>query len=281
MFYKPEKYIIPSNRRTTKRIQINSSQVKDKVNSNIQLQERLRENKQVKLKDIMNSHKEISGAESIKIKPRRYNENNSFDYSDVNVSRRIIRKMVQSNLFDHRPYEKAKYLDKISLGNKFLSKVDNIGGVNSSNSMNFFDKHKPLNSSVDFRGSGMLKYAKTHKTLETAGPNNYNRPSRRQMSQYSNIADGRASSSTLGATSSLKDFHSCGPFAGVPTNKGSYNMNRAPFLKVMNDVYKTMNASSDQIMSANILGGNPLMNKSSHYRSNDRVFSNPYQSNGL
>lgn len=304
MFYKPEKYLIPSRRRVTKRIQINSSQTKDRVNSHIKLQERLRENQnlfmrntldvgdingpsfkknnQIKLRDNMNTHKVIKGAQPATTKPKRYDENNSFDYSDVNISRRVIRKMVQSTLFDHKPYERAKYLDKVSIGNKFLSKIDPLDGINRNFSMSTFDKPKKLNRSVDFGGSSMSDYAKSHKTLEIAdSKDNYNRPSRRQMSMHSNNLDGGVNSSSHNGTNSLKDFQSCGPFAGAPTRKNNFDINRVPYLRVNNDVYKTMNASNDQIINSNILGRNPLMIKSSHYRSNERVFSNPYQNNGL
>jgi hypothetical protein len=68
----------------------------------------------------------LRGAEPKLTKPKNYAENNSFDYTDVNVSRRVIRKMINSTLFDHKPLEKAKYLDKLTLGNTGMNRIDPI-----------------------------------------------------------------------------------------------------------------------------------------------------------
>lgn len=231
MFYKPEKYIIPPNRRQTKRIQLNNSEAKTNFHMP-KLNERLRENKNIfirdsmnvadingikskkyyqsKIKDIMNIHKGIKGAEPKTTKPKRYNENNSFDYSDVNISRRVIRKMVHSSLFDHKPYERAKYIDKVSLGNKFINRIDPVDVANPNKSMSAFDKPRPLYQSLDMRGSSMSEISKLNKTLEAPLPEAKTRykMSRRQNSMYSNHLAQSMHSLSPGETGSLKDFHS-------------------------------------------------------------------------
>jgi hypothetical protein len=263
------------------------------------------------IKDIMNVHKDIRGAEPKTTKPKRYNENNSFDYSDVNISRRVIRKMVHSSLFDHKPYERAKYMDKISLGNKFINNIDPVDTNDPGKSMSAFDKPKPLYQSVDMRGSSMSQFSKLNKTLEAPHLDlkaKY-KSSRRQRldnqksqqlsavspsknpggdlgnlntrkSMYTNNLAQSVNTLSPGGSRSLKDFHSCAPFAGRPSKHDAFDLNRNPYHKVNNDVYRQLNASQEIIMQSAIEGRNPLMIKSRHFHSNERQFPNPYANGG-
>lgn len=51
----------------------------------------------------------------------RYASNNTFDYSDVNFSRRLTRKMIHHTLYDYNPIKKSKCISKLTLGNNFGS----------------------------------------------------------------------------------------------------------------------------------------------------------------
>ena len=46
-----------------------------------------------------------------------FNDNNSFDYTDVNFSWWKIRKMINHGIYDHLPFQKSKAISKIALGN--------------------------------------------------------------------------------------------------------------------------------------------------------------------
>lgn len=300
MFYQPEKYLIPSRRRNTKRIQLNQSKLGDGKDGDLpRLREKLREQRnllmrdtldvkdingarkkdsyQSKIKDIMNLHR-VKGSEPKFTKPKRYDENNSFDYSDVNISRRVIRKMVQSSLFDHKPYERAKYLDKVSLGNKFISKIDPVDPPSSKTSMSRLDRPRGLYHSIDFNDLNMRK-ERLNTTIDNDVPKSrLNRlESRRQLSMYSN----HLSNSSLSpeGTRSMKEFQAFAPFAGKPSKHDAFDINRNPYHKVQNDVWLNCSLANDKIIQDTLLRGNPLMQKSRHYRSNDPITSNPYRNN--
>ena len=213
MFNQPNLYIVPSRRRNSKRLFLNNNKIQYKLRENKMNFQRtntlnVKDINKInfhkvfsgKVKDHLNKHKEINGAQPKVSIPKKYNENNSFDYSDINISRRVIRKMVQSSLFDHKPYEKAKYIDKIIIGNKFISKVDPIEMTDPAKSMNSFSLTRPLGRSMDMTGG-----------------NKFRRSTRRQISLYGKSLNQSMNSLSSEKTQSLKDFRSCIPYAGSPT----------------------------------------------------------------
>lgn len=201
MFYQPEPYIVPTRRRDTRKLALNNDKIKYRLRENMKATNRdtldvkdingLRSSSYFsgKAKDHLNLHKSIQGAQPKFKLAKKYNENDSFDYSDINVSRRVIRKMVQSSLFDHKPYEKAKYMDKILIGNKFVSKVDPIKMNDPGKSMSSFTLTKPLRKSMDFSANNKTK-----------------RSSRAQVSLYGNKLNQSTNSISFDNTQSLKDF---------------------------------------------------------------------------
>ena len=55
---------------------------------------------------------------------RNYNENNTFDYSDVNYSRRKIRKVINHQIFQSSPQKFEWFMTRVELGNRIIDKVD-------------------------------------------------------------------------------------------------------------------------------------------------------------
>ena len=213
MFYQPDLYVVPSRRRNSKRLLLNNTKIQYKLrenkinfqrtnNLNVKDINKINFHKAFsgKVKNHLNMHKEIKGAQPKILIPKKYNENNSFDYSDINISRRVIRKMVQSSLFDHKPYEKAKYIDKIIIGNKFISKVDPVEMTDPAKSMNSFSLTRPLGRSMDMTGGSKFR-----------------RSTRRQISLFGKSLNQSLNSLSAEKTQSLKDFRSCIPYAGSPT----------------------------------------------------------------
>lgn len=202
MFHEPNIHIVPTRRRNTKRFKLNGK-IKDKLRENASLITRsnldvkdingAKMNKYLnaKMRDTMNMYKDVRGAKPKFTLPKKYNENNSFDYSDVNLSRRVIRKMVQSSLFDHKPYDRAKHLDNLVVGNKFISKVDPIKVEEPNKSVYSMMKSGSLNKSVDFSGNNYFK-----------------RSSRRQLSTYESNLNKSMNSLSPDKTGSFKDFRS-------------------------------------------------------------------------
>ncbi|CAI2378044.1 unnamed protein product [Moneuplotes crassus] len=264
MFYEPETYLVPTRRRATNKLAQNNDKIKAKLRENLggmkkdkldvaDINDR-RPNKYMtrEPKDHLNLHKSISGAQPKLKLAKKYNENDTFDYSDINVSRRVIRKMVQSSLFDHKPYEKAKYIDKILVGNKFLSKVDPIVMNDPAKSVSSFNITKPFRRSRCFRGS-----------------NDYLGSSRRKISLYGNKVNQSLDSLSFNNTQSLKDFRSCAPYAGSATKKDAFDINTNPYHQVRNDITKQLNASTDNILTNSIQGRrHPRRMETRHHRHN-------------
>ena len=292
LFQPPEKYIIPSRRRATKRIQLNKSKYEsgskaDHANMPA-LREKLRVNHitrdnlnvtdiigtkskkfyQSKIKDIMNLHR-VKGSEPRLTKPKRIEENNSFDYSDVNVSRRIIRKMALSSLFDHKPFERAKFISKIQLSDKFLSKVDPVGMPSSKGSMSKYSKPQPLYNSVDFSNSLAAHGNRVNKTIDVdRASQRYNRlASKRLQSMYNHNSRGVHGSLVSNSANSVTDLIAPSIFAGKPTNADVCN--KFPKFKM-----NSQNSASNGSFSRN-----ERDSKSKHNRSNEMILSNPYRNN--
>lgn len=291
MFSKPNIHLVPTRRRTDARIKLNSTTLDsiDKNNKFPEIQEKRREDLvlairdnlnvsdingqkskkyyQSKIKDIMNLYR-IKGAEPKLTKPKNIDENNSFDYSDVNISRRVIRKMIHSSLFDHKPFEKAKYLEKMSVGNKFISKVDPIDSPNpnpiyhqfknSTMSLGGIEKSYPLHHSIDLKDfSSLNKNSNLNKTVEYDGDRYLGRSASKMQSYFSSKSSLKNSFSPSG-TKSLKEFISQPTFAGKPTNHHAFDFN------------KGVVASSSQNRN------DRLELRSMHYKSNQTVVDNPY-----
>ena len=316
MFYSPEKYMLPTRRRETKRIQVRDSiGSKSKIEKFPNILEKRRENGhqfirdtlkvedingmkgkkyyKAKIKDIMNLHR-VRGSEPKFTKPKRYAENNSFDYSDVNVSRRVIRKMVNSSLFDHKPLEKAKFLDKVKLGNHLLSTIDPIQVPNKNPIYNEIrrqhseikqnEKSQALRHSVNMRDMGSFsRHDRLNKTIDYDAPNS--RYSTKNVSQpkfslYSNHLRSNSSVSPVG-TKSMKEFNAVAPFAGKPSKHDAFDINANPYHKIQNDVLKHMNVANEKILSESNKGIGALISKTRHYRSNLNLTANPYSNTGL
>ena len=217
MFSQPDIHLVPTRRRAEARIKLNSSTRNDIEKHKFpEIQEKRRENNallvrdslnvvdingikskkyyQSKIKDIMNLYR-IKGSEPKLTKPKNIDENNSFDYSDVNISRRVIRKMIHSSLFDHKPFERAKYLEKYSIGNKFISKLDPIDNPNpnpiyhqlkeSTINIGGISKSYPLHHSIDLKDFSLFKETKgLNKTIDYENSRYHGRSAHKLKSYY-------------------------------------------------------------------------------------------------
>ncbi|CAI2378430.1 unnamed protein product [Moneuplotes crassus] len=245
MFYCPESYIVPTRRRVTNKsilevpkLRENFSEIRrDKLD--VKDINAILPNKYIsqKPKDHLNLYKSIPGAQPKFKLAKKYNENDTFDYTDINVSRRVIRKMVQSSLFDHKPYEKAKYIDKILVGNKFLSKVDPIVMNDLGKSISSFNTNKSPQIPRGIPSSKAM-----------------NKSSRRHISLYGNKLSQSIDIGSFNHSQRLKDFRTCVPYAGSATKKDAFDINTNPYHRVRNDLASKLNASTDQIMTNSIEG---------------------------
>lgn len=292
MFSKPNINIVPTRRRTDARIKLNLStqnemkrrmlpEIKDKgredndyiVHNNLNVSDingnKTKKNYQSKIKDIMNLYR-IKGTEPKMTKPKNLDENNSFDYSDVNISRRVIRKMIHSSLFDHKPFEKAKYLEKMSLGNKFISKVDPIDNPNpnpiyhqfknSTTTIGGIDKLHPLRHSIDLKDFSSMKSNKNVNKTVDYDIDRYQGRSASKMHSHSIFDNSVAKSFSPTGTRSMKDLASPPVFAGKPTNQYAFDFNKTGLVSLSQN-------RNDR-----------LELRSMHYKTSQTTLENPYSS---
>lgn len=75
-------------------------------------------------------------------------KNNSFDYTDVNVSQRKLKKMINTSLYDNIPYQKEKFIQKlieVSPSRDLGEVVKDIQSTETTGSMSHYNQNVQLN----------------------------------------------------------------------------------------------------------------------------------------